>query len=879
MESELTESLKMNHQDDMEHRVHQNSDLPLPRIKDTHGQAVFFRRVSVLGAGAAIIIALMGLLSYIPGFGLLGSVREGYIPMAPSTAVSFIILGGILLYITLLSVSDRSFAFLVTLAGLVSIFGILEVVGYFTGMDLNFEDALVPGAGYLGDIPIARMAYPTGAAFFIAGLAALSLILRRDRTQVSDLRLGHCGCSLGSLMLIISLIFCSAYLFGSPLLYGQGATVPMALTTALAFLMLGFATVGVAGRESFPVSLFTATHLTTDSMSARKRVLVLLFIMVGSCSIAVMVVTAVLYRHETQEKREMLQVTAQSQARLIEAMVRSDEVHVPGNSKKTTLNQIKEAHANYMGFGETGEFTLAQRNGDSIVFILRHRYSTLEYPAPVPFDSKLAEPMRRALKGLSGTIIGLDYRGQTVLAAYEPVGVLNLGIVAKMDLLEFRKPFIRSVLAAATVSLLVILLSAMMFFRISNPIIERLETYAQDLEKEVEERKRAEATLRVSEEQFRTIFMEAPLGIALIDSLTGHIYEVNPRFAEIAGRTRKEMLTINWMEITHPDDIQEDLDNMALLNAGEIHGFSMQKRYIHPDDSIVWINMTIAPVKVEDKSQPRHLCMIEDITAQLQAEDDRKKLDIHLRQQQKLESIGTLASGIAHEINNPINGIMNYAELIRDELHEDNPSKEYAAEIGNETRRIATITRNLLTFSRQDKESHSPAIIKDIVDETISLIAAVIRHDQIMLDLDIPDDLPSVRCRSQQIQQVLMNLLTNARDALNDRYPEYAENKILSLRVRPFEKDGHNWVRLTVEDHGNGIPEEIRDRIFDPFFTTKDRTKGTGLGLSISHGIIQEHLGEMHIECNPGQYTRFHVDLRVNNGWTLDGTGGKEVET
>ncbi|MDF1534461.1 MAG: PAS domain S-box protein [Methanosarcinaceae archaeon] len=137
---------------------------------------------------------------------------------------------------------------------------------------------------------------------------------------------------------------------------------------------------------------------------------------------------------------------------------------------------------------------------------------------------------------------------------------------------------------------------------------------------DITQRKHNEEILRASENRFKTTFNEAPLGIALIGSLTGHIYEVNPMFAKIAGRTQEEMATIDWMSITHPDDIQEDLDNMALLNAGKIDGFQMEKRYIRPDGSVVWINMTIAPVKVEDKTHPRHLCMIEDITERKQAE-------------------------------------------------------------------------------------------------------------------------------------------------------------------------------------------------------------------------------------------------------------------
>ncbi len=145
------------------------------------------------------------------------------------------------------------------------------------------------------------------------------------------------------------------------------------------------------------------------------------------------------------------------------------------------------------------------------------------------------------------------------------------------------------------------------------------------------ERKEANEALQKSEERFKKLFVEAPLGIAMIDSLTGHIYEVNPVFAKIAGRTMEEMAQIDWMSITHPDDVQEDLDNMVLLNAGKIDRFQMNKRYIHPDGTTAWINMTIAPLKVEDNAQPRHLCMIEDITGRKMAEEALVISETHYR--------------------------------------------------------------------------------------------------------------------------------------------------------------------------------------------------------------------------------------------------------
>jgi len=150
-----------------------------------------------------------------------------------------------------------------------------------------------------------------------------------------------------------------------------------------------------------------------------------------------------------------------------------------------------------------------------------------------------------------------------------------------------------------------------------------------------------------------------------------------------------------------------------------------------------------------------------------------------------------MASGVAHEINNPVMGMMNYAELVKDKA-QDQESVDYLTEIGIEGNRIAKIVRNLLSFSRQDTEAHSPARMTDIVDDSLSLVGSLLRKDQITVELDIPGDLPQLKCQSQQIQQVVVNLLTNARDALNERYPEYDENRILRITARLFKQGGED---------------------------------------------------------------------------------------
>ncbi|OAD22336.1 PAS/PAC sensor hybrid histidine kinase, partial [Candidatus Thiomargarita nelsonii] len=197
-------------------------------------------------------------------------------------------------------------------------------------------------------------------------------------------------------------------------------------------------------------------------------------------AVCVLSVTLVWLLYDTafEGQQERLVETAQSQARLIEAIAHFNAKHnpcdMPGGTFVATLSQIIDAHEHYKGFGETGEFTLARREGEQIVFLLRHRHFDLENPQPVSFKSHLAEPMRQALLGRAGTMIGLDYRGEWVLAAYEPVPLLKLGIVAKIDMAEIRAPFIRMGWIAMAISLLIIVAAIWAFLRIVDPIIIRM---------------------------------------------------------------------------------------------------------------------------------------------------------------------------------------------------------------------------------------------------------------------------------------------------------------------------------------------------------------------------------------------------------------------
>jgi hypothetical protein len=220
-------------------------------------------------------------------------------------------------------------------------------------------------------------------------------------------------------------------------------------------------------------------------MSPRKRVFLLISIMAVIVLSVEFIAIGILYQTAFNQQQEDLRYTVVSQARLIEAIARFDAIHsktYPGGAGVATLSQILDAHLRHLGFGKTGEFTLAKRQADNIVYILNHRHYDFDQPKPVPFNSKLALPMRLALSGQSGATVGLDYRGEIVLAAYEQVRELNWGIVAKIDMAEVRAPFIRAAAISGFLGIFAIIVGTIIFIKLTNPIIVKLNGTITELQ-------------------------------------------------------------------------------------------------------------------------------------------------------------------------------------------------------------------------------------------------------------------------------------------------------------------------------------------------------------------------------------------------------------
>ena len=352
---------------------------------------------------------------------------------------------------------------------------------------------------------------------------------------------------------------------------------------------------------------------------------------------------------------------------------------------------------------------------------------------------------------------------------------------------------------------------------------------------------------------------------SLVDQLPDYVFLVGRdgaiEYVNAAARPRQVGFSVNTRELVTGGDAAEV--NAAVAEALRSGTRSQLEARVELAGVAEprWYAVRVSPIAI-DGVIDRAIVVATDIDDRKRTEAERDRFEGQLRQQQRLDSIGTLASGVAHEINNPIQGIMNYAELIGESRGADDLTREFAQEIQHETQRVATIVRHLLAFSRQElHESGEATSVSEIIEGTVSLIRAVMRRDQILLDIEIPDDLPRVTCRRQQIQQVIMNLVTNARDALNARWPGYHEHKSIEIRAESFTRHDATWIRIEVRDHGGGVPEAVVTRIFDPFFTTKGRDQGTGLGLAVSHGIVNDHGGRLLLDNHPGEGARFLLEL------------------
>ena len=389
-----------------------------------------------------------------------------------------------------------------------------------------------------------------------------------------------------------------------------------------------------------------------------------------------------------------------------------------------------------------------------------------------------------------------------------------------------------------------------------NVMADHVQSTHDGLEKRIQERtaalealQTAEAALVESERAFRSTFDDAPLGIAQV-SVDGKWIRVNRHLESILGWNADELTGRSLFDVFQPEGLAGDL-----ITAAEQPG-DREERVQRKDGQFVWVRLTISPVRTYT-GEPRHLIVVlEDVS-------ERRRLEERLRESEKLEAIGRLAGGVAHDFNNLLTAIIGYAQLLADSLDPDDPKAEDVDEIIKAAERSAALTGQLLAFSR--KQVLVPAIIdvNALVRDTSVLLRRVI-GEHIDLVTRLAPDLEPVSADRTQLEQIVINLAVNARDAMpsGGRLTIETSNTVIDAAdFTDHTSDRGRYVMLAVSDTGMGMDAETKLRVFEPFFTTKEQGRGTGLGLATVYGIVKQSGGFIGVHSEPQQGATFKVYL------------------
>ena len=346
--------------------------------------------------------------------------------------------------------------------------------------------------------------------------------------------------------------------------------------------------------------------------------------------------------------------------------------------------------------------------------------------------------------------------------------------------------------------------------------------------------------LAPSEARYRLLFETASDAIATLDA-SGRFTTVNQAAEHISGYTREELIGKSFVPMQPKDEVEKTLKEFQRALAGENGEF--ETTFLRKGGELRYISVTYSCTRLGEEVQ----LLIRDVT-------EEKQLQEQLIQTEKMAAIGQLVSGVAHELNNPLASISAFAQLLLAERQQSSEQRHSAQIIADEAGRAARIVNNLLTLARQHKAEKMPADINKVLDEALELRAYELRVHGVDLVREYDPDVPESMVDVFQLQQVFLNLLTNAEQAMAavDR-----QHHRLTVRTCAL----YQAVRVEIEDTGPGVPPDALDRIFDPFFTTKPAGTGTGLGLSISLGIVRQHGGRIWAENLPVGGSRFSVWL------------------
>jgi PAS domain S-box-containing protein len=392
-----------------------------------------------------------------------------------------------------------------------------------------------------------------------------------------------------------------------------------------------------------------------------------------------------------------------------------------------------------------------------------------------------------------------------------------------------------------------------------------LERANRELEAENAEREQAQEALRASEERFREMADHVGEVFWLMDPLEQRVIYANPAYEKIWGRSVERLYAdyAEWTDSVHPDDRAEA--EAAFTRLLESEGLEPRMyRIVRPDGTVRWISDRAFPVRDATGQIVRIAGIAHDVTDQKTQEAEHRLLQAKMQHAQKLESLGVLAGGIAHDFNNLLMSVLGNADLALLKLPAESPARQEVEMIEKAAQRAADLTNQLLAYSGKGRFDFQPIRINRLVEEMGHLLETVISK-KARLEFHLAPDLPPIEADASQVRQVVMNLITNASEALPD------EGGTIRVSTGTVEADGTNLVEdmlseklvsgtlvyVSVSDTGGGMAPDIRRRIFDPFFTTK--FTGRGLGLAAVLGIVKGHGGTIQVDSEPNRGSEFRV--------------------
>ncbi|MFC2014840.1 ATP-binding protein [Chloroflexota bacterium] len=368
---------------------------------------------------------------------------------------------------------------------------------------------------------------------------------------------------------------------------------------------------------------------------------------------------------------------------------------------------------------------------------------------------------------------------------------------------------------------------------------------------------RVERTLRRSSEFSETVMSSINDGICIINAINYRIVGVNNAFLEQLGWKEEEVIGKTCYQIMyHRSEPCTALDFSCLFLDTIKRGKSIaaETEIYRSDGRKIYVDISTSPVKDENGDTIQIIHASRDITERRKAEQREKELQRELNLADRLASIGELSAGVAHEINNPLTGIIGFSQrLLRKSVNEE-VSRDLER-IHSEAQRAARVVENLRTFARRSEPKKEYCDINEILPRTLELRAYELKANNIELEVNLAPNLPHVMADFQQIQQVFLNIIINAEQAMI----ETNQRGKLVLKTERV----NNYVRISFANDGPEIPAEQLDKLFDPFFTTRGDRGGTGLGLSVCHGIVEEHDGKIFAESEPGEGVTFYIELPI----------------